>query len=131
MQVLFCNGYQWIMKYDKSNPETKTENRQEKIFNRFLDLVQTHYKEERSISFYADKMCLTPKYLSLVIHQVSGRFAGEWIKDYVILEAKALLKSKAYTVQQVSDLLNFSNASFFGKFFKAAVGCSPRKYIYQ
>ena len=131
MQVLFCNGYQWIMKYDKSNPETKTENRQEKIFNRFLDLVQTHYKEERSIAFYADKMCLTPKYLSLVIHQVSGRFAGEWIKDYVILEAKALLKSKAYTVQQVSDLLNFSNASFFGKFFKAAVGCSPRKYIYQ
>ena len=73
-------------------------------------------------------MYLTPKYLSQVIYQASGRHAGEWIKDYVILEAKILLKSGKYTVQQVGDMLNFANASFFGKYFKAATGCSPKQF---
>ena len=58
----------------------------------------------------------------------SGRYAGQWIRDYVVLEAKALLKSGEYTVQQVSDRLNFANQSFFGSYFKKAVGCSPSAY---
>lgn len=64
------------------------------------------------MTFYAEKLCLTPKYLSQVILEVSDRHATDWIRDYVILDAKALLKSGRYTVQQVGDLLNFSNASF-------------------
>ena len=83
---------------------------------------------ERSIGFYAERLCLTPKYLSQVVHAVSGRHAGEWIRDYVILEAKALLKSGQYTTQQVADMLNFPNQSFFGVYFKKAVGCSPKAY---
>lgn len=86
------------------------------------------YTKERSVSYYADRLCVTPKYLSQVIHKVSGRFAGDWITDFVILEAKALLKSRKYTIQQVSDKLNFANQSFFGKYFKENVGCSPSKY---
>ncbi len=62
------------------------------------------------------------------MRQASGRGAGEWIKDYVVLEAKALLKSRLYTVQQVSDRLHFANASFFAKYFRAATGLSPRQY---
>lgn len=80
------------------------------------------------MQFYADRLCLTPKYLSQVVHAVSGRHAGDWIRDYVILEAKALLKSGQYTIQQVSDMLNFANQSFFGVYFKKAVGCSPTVY---
>lgn len=57
---------------------------------------------ERSISYYADKLCVTSKYLSQVVYKVSGRFAGDWITDFVILEAKALLKSRKYTVQQIA-----------------------------
>lgn len=129
-QILCCNGYQWLINHDKET-DGKSKNRQQALFNRFMLLVQEHYHKERTITFYADKMCLTPKYLSLAIHQASGRYAGEWIKDYVILEAKALLKSRRYTVQEVSNLLNFPNASFFGKYFKAAVGCPPRKYMFD
>ena len=105
------------------------ENRQQQLFDDFLELVQAHYNEHRCMTFYAEKLCLTPKYLSQVILEVSDRHATDWIRDYVILDAKALLKSGKYTVQQVGDLLNFSNASFFGKYFKAAVGCTPRKYM--
>lgn len=69
------------------------------------------------------------KYLSQVIKSVTGRLAGEWISEYVILEAKALLKSNKYTVQQVCDMLNFANQSFFGKYFKRKTGMSPRAYM--
>ncbi|MDD6211274.1 MAG: helix-turn-helix domain-containing protein [Bacteroidales bacterium] len=127
MQVLFCNGYNTMVTHGKAE-KSAAGNRQQMLFDTFLEQVQKHYTRQRSISYYANALCITPKYLSQAVYKVSGRYAGEWIKDYVILEAKALLKSKKYTVQQVSDLLDFANVSFFGKYFKAAVGCSPRKY---
>ena len=108
-------------------PESTT--RQTELFHRFVALVHEFSSQEREVSFYADKLCMTPKYLSQVIHAVSGRHAGDWIRDYVILEAKALLKSRQYTIQQVSDMLNFPNQSFFGTYFKKTVGCSPLTYL--
>lgn len=102
--------------------------RQEEIFIKFLREVEIHYKRERSIKFYADKLCLTPKYLSSVVFSASRRLAGEWINDYVMLEAKALLRTKDLSIQQISDMLNFSNQSFFGKFFKRHAGVSPKSY---
>ncbi|MBQ8423299.1 MAG: helix-turn-helix transcriptional regulator [Coprobacter sp.] len=126
MQMFFCNCCE-LMGSD-SVVELSSVSRKEQIFERFMDLLKEHYAHSRNIGFYADKLCLTPKYLSQVIFMVSGRHAGEWIRDYVILEAKALLKSRQYTVLQVSDMLNFPNQSFFGVYFRKAVGCSPKAY---
>lgn len=109
--------------------DARQGSRKKQIFDRFLEELRQHFAAERSVGFYADRLCLTPKYLSQVIHAVSGRYAGDWIRDYVILEAKALLKSRQYTVQQVADMLNFANQSFFGVYFKKAVGCSPTAYM--
>lgn len=108
--------------------DARQSSRKKLIFDRFIEELRQHYAAQRSVQFYADRLCLTPKYLSQVVHAVSGRHAGEWIRDYVILEAKALLKSGQYTIQQVSDMLNFANQSFFGVYFKKAVGCSPTAY---
>ncbi len=102
--------------------------RQEEIFERFISEVEIHYREERSIKFYADLLCISPKYLSAVIYKASQRLAGEWIDDYVMLEAKTLLKSGKLSIQQISEQLNFSNQSFFGKFFKRYAGVSPKEY---
>ena len=129
LRLLCLNGYQWLMNHNEEIEKQETNDRKHFIFNRFISLVQKYYATERKISFYADKMCLTPKYLSIAIHEASGRYAGEWIKDYVILEAKVLLRSRRYTAQQVGDMLNFPNASFFGKYFKAATGCTPKAYM--
>ncbi len=130
INIMFCNIYQKIHKYE-SDPVYSADKRQTKILNKFLELVQANCTVEREIPFYADKLCLSPKYMSQVIHKISGRHASQWIREFVILEAKALLKSGNYTVQQVADKLNFSNASFFGKYFKAATGTTPRKYQYS
>lgn len=119
--------YRLLIKYGKFD-SNENINRKNRIFDQFMQLLEEYHNQERKISFYADKLCLTPKYLSQIICNISGRHASEWIRDFVILEAKALLKSKQYTVQQISDMLNFANQSFFGVYFKKAVGCSPLTY---
>ncbi|MCM1531756.1 MAG: helix-turn-helix domain-containing protein [Bacteroides sp.] len=132
-------GYMQVVTYDvvnallASNKEREAApkerfGRSQELYNRFMEEVQRHYTQERSITYYADKLCVTPKYLSQVVHRVSGRFAGDWISDFVILEARALLKSRKYTIQQIADMLNFANQSFFGKYFKEKTGLSPSEY---
>ncbi len=127
IQILLYNACNHLQ-YSLQNVTARYDGHAHLIFDQFMELIQKHYGQEREIQYYANLMCMTPKYLSRVVYQVSGRYAGEWIRDYVILEAKALLKSGRYNVQQVSIMLNFASASFFGKYFKKAVGCSPRKY---
>ena len=104
------------------------QSKQDLLMKRFLDLVKINFKRERGVEFYADKLCLTPKYLSKVVKQNSEKSASEWINDFVILEAKAVLRSTNMTIQQISDALNFSSQSFFGKYFKRRVGVSPKEY---
>ena len=85
--------------------------------------------EERRIGWYADRLCVSPKYFAQVIYKESGKYAKDWIRDYVIRAAKKMLKSGNYTVQEVSDALHFANQSFFGTYFKKAVGLSPKDFI--
>ena len=104
------------------------KSRQEELFAAFIQTLALHHKQERSVAFYAGKLCVTPKYLSLLVKNVSNRTAGEWIDNYVVLEAKALLSSSTLSIQEISDRLNFANQSFFGKYFKQHVGISPTEY---
>ena len=97
-------------------------------FQQFLKLMFKHSREEHSVSFYAGKMCITPQYLSAVLKELTGKTTNNWIDHSLILDAKILLKTPNMTVQQVSDMLNFSNQSTFGKFFKKHTGQSPAEF---
>lgn len=94
----------------------------------FVRLVQENFRRERSVSYYAGRLFISPKYLSLVIKEITGRSAASWIDDYVILEAKNLLRYSGKNVQQVAYELNFSNQSSFGKYFKHLTGMSPTAF---
>ena len=98
------------------------------IYERFIKSVEANYRKEHSVKFYADKLCLTPKYLSSIIHDISGKHASDWIHDYIVLEAKALLKSTDMNLKNISDLLNFCTPSHFGRFFKHFTGLTPSEY---
>lgn len=102
--------------------------RQEEIFHRFIKLVEKNYTVERNIGFYADKLCITPKYLSQLIYKASGIYAGDHIDNYVISEAKMLIKSRKYTIAQVSDMLNFTSQAYFGRYFKKHTGMTPLEF---
>lgn len=126
----------WILKNASyANPEDKQQEirkpvgRKEQIFRDFLTLLEKYYTQERSISFYADRMCLTPKYLSTIVKEVSGKHGMQWIDEYVALEAKALLREGSLSVKMVSDKLNFPSQSMFGRFFKKMTGYSPKQYM--
>lgn len=109
------------------NTEEKMPKKQVPV-EKFLLLLQQNHRKERGLEFYADKLFLTPKYLSKVIKENTGISASEWIENYVITEAKALLKSTDMNIQQISDSLNFPSQSFFGKYFKRIEGVAPRDY---
>ncbi len=110
-----------------SNPDAKPS-RQDEIVARFLQCVHENYREHRDVGFYAAQLRLSLKYMSHVIYEKTGRHPTKWIKDYVILEAKTMLRSGRYSIQQIADELHFPNQSFFGKYFKEAVGVSPKKW---
>lgn len=102
--------------------------RPEEYFRRFTALLGEHYLQERSVAFYARKLCITPKYLTTMVKHVSGKSASDWIDSYVIMEAKTLLKYSHMSVQEISYSLNFPNQSFFGSYFKRNTGMSPSQY---
>ena len=106
----------------------KNKSRKEYIFERFYESLVESYQSERSVKYYADQLCLTPKHLSGVVKEVSGKTVGEWIDELVVLEAKALLNSSSMNIQEIADRLNFANQSFFGKYFKHYTGMSPKEY---
>lgn len=102
--------------------------RKDEIYEHFIDLLKQNYKKEREIGFYADLLCMSPKYLSRMVKEASGKLASEWIEDYVVTESKALLSSTTMSIQQISNTLNFPTQSLFGKYFKRVTGISPREY---
>ncbi|MBO5890539.1 MAG: AraC family transcriptional regulator [Alistipes sp.] len=101
---------------------------QQDICDRFISLVATHFKKERNIDFYADRLCVSKKYLSSLLKQHTGMTALMWIERYVVLYAKSSLSSINITIQQLSDELNFPSQSVFGKYFKRVEGISPKAY---
>lgn len=102
--------------------------RKEEMMARFIIEVCKHFRTERQVSFYAKNLCVTPKHLSSVVKEVSGRTAGDWIDHYVVMEAKMLLGTTDLTIQEISMQLNFANQSFFGKYFKHHTGIPPTEF---
>ncbi len=107
---------------------TGSRGRGEIIFEEFSALLQKYNKQERNVGFYADKLGITPKYLSSIIKEVSGKTAARWIDESVILEAKSLLKYSGMSIQEIATHLNFTSQSFFGKYFKQHTGISPSRF---
>lgn len=98
------------------------------LFDRFMEFLNQYHQQERTVQFYADKLCVSPKYLCTTIRDYSGKTPSEWICDYVIAEAKSLLHYSGLSAQDVAFRLNFPTQSSFGKFFKQKTGYSPMQY---
>ncbi len=110
---------------DSSTAHRATSN---DLFDRFIQLVNRHCREQRRLDFYADKLCLTERYLGTVIRQTSGITAKEWIDRAVITAAKVMLRHDNKQVAEISDHLHFATPSFFCKYFKRLVGQTPQEY---
>ena len=126
-EITFYNIYNLVLR-EKDIPKETVQTNDSLIYEKFIKSVEEHYRKKHCVKFYADIICLTPKYLSSVIFEISGKHASDWIHEYIILEAKALLKSTDMNLKDISDLLNFCTPSHFGRFFKRYTGYTPSEY---
>lgn len=107
---------------------TRTFNRGDEIVKRLVQHIIKHYTRERSVSFYADLLHISPQHLSTTVNKVTGKTVTEIIAKLVITDAQAKLKSTDLTIQEIAYSLNFPDISFFGKYFKRYTGMSPKQY---
>ena len=124
------------MFYDMSNviwrvgqsEDIKTRKRADSLFTEFIALLEENVRTERRVSWYAEQIGITPKYLSEMVKQVSKRTPNEWIDNYVMLEIRVLLKNTTKSIKEIADAVNFPNQSFLGKFIKEHMGMSPSEF---
>lgn len=101
--------------------------RHESLSDRFFRLLALHFREEHTVRYYADRLNLTPKYLSTAIKRITGRPILDWIHEALLIEAAMLLRTTDLTVQEIADRLNFSTPSAFVQFFKKHTGTTPKR----
>lgn len=128
-QGLFYDLYRMADRYvmqksRQKNPQVSL--RQEDLFKRFITLLKEKHTHERLCLYYADQLCVTPKYLTMVVKKVSGQSVSQWINTYLMDQIKCRLKTTSLTVSEIANELNF-NPSFFGKYVKTHTGVSPQK----
>lgn len=129
-QGFFYDFYRMIDRYFKQKVSQEiplNSIRQEDLFKRFITLLKENHSHEHTCSFYAGRICVTPKYLTTVVKKVSGKSVSQWINIYLMEQIKYYLKTTNLTVAEIADELNFSNTSFFGKYVKMHTGTSPAK----
>lgn len=128
IQSMLFTIYSQLAKEQKKSIASEKPSRQRDLYNRFIELVEKDYAKERNITYYASKLCITPRYLSKVVFKESGRYASECIDSFVISEAKQLIRAHSWTILQISEMLNFSSQSLFGRYFKKATGLTPKQF---
>ena len=102
--------------------------RKEKLVIQFFTILETHYREQHSVTFYANTLFVTAGHLNKTIKQVTGKTAKQWIEEEIILEAKKMLQNDDLTILSISEELQFSSPSFFCNFFKKHNAVSPSEY---
>ncbi|MCR8916836.1 AraC family transcriptional regulator [Bacteroides sp. ET225] len=108
--------------------EELPQNREEKIFNRFLMSVFRNCNKERSVTFYAREQHLSPNYLSTIVKNQSGRTAIQWIETFTLLQAQHYLLQTRLSIKEIAYQLHFPDQSVFGRYFKKHCGVSPTDY---
>src|SRR5699024_3561637 len=130
MMILYQDLYN-IYKVNSHTGKQTFDNHKKELTHGFFLLIMKFYKENRSVAFYADKLHITPKYLTMVVKEVSGMSAKDWITEYILQEIKFLLKNSSLNVQEIAIRTHFSNQTSLGRFFRQHTGLSPSDYRKQ
>ena len=119
--------------YDKvhrlfTHKEIEGGNRPNELFHKFVTLVHEHCCSQRDVVFYADRLCISTKYLTSICRSLMGGSAKKVIDDFTALEIKVLLQSTDLSIQEIADRLSFPDQSYLGRYFKRHEGVSPMEY---
>ncbi|MGM9735039.1 MAG: helix-turn-helix domain-containing protein [Candidatus Cryptobacteroides sp.] len=127
LRSLMLTIYDKILRYE-SVDEDMVRGRKKVLFDRFMALINEHGQMHREVSWYADRLCISPRYLCSVVREVSEEKPKAIIDRHIISEIKLLLTFSDLSIQQIADRLNFPDQSYLGRFFRKATGQSPLEY---
>lgn len=129
LQNALLEAYDRVLRHSGITAERQeNSSRRQELFTRFISLVQQHASGEREVAFYAEQLCISTRYLSTIVHAISGHTAKEIIDHTVILEIKMLLRTTDLSVQEIAYRLRFPDQSYLGRFFRKHVGQSPSEF---
>jgi len=114
--------------YTKFDPHSRYMNHKEEVLLQFISTLYKNYRKEHEVRFYSELQCLTSRYFSAIIREQSGKTPSQWIAAALLVEAKQMLKQSTQSVKQISEVLNFPNQSYFGKWFKNLTGIGPLEF---
>ncbi len=117
-----------LLFHQQTDQQANSRSREQTMFDRFIQLVTQHCAEHHQIDYYADRMCLTERYLSTVIRQTSGTTAKDWIDRALITRIKIELHHTDKSAAQIAEEMHFANPSFFSKYFRRLTGMTPGEY---
>ena len=127
LRILFLDMYSRYKLSGEKSAE-RSDERKEELADRFFRLLIEKYQQHKEVSFYANLLYITPKYLTSVVREVSGKSAKEWISEYAVLEIKALLEDTRLDIQEIVYRMHFANQSSLARFFRKHTGKSPMQY---
>lgn len=124
-EVLFCEIARLASQNFKNIPVVPSRKRE--ILANFYLLLKQSFRQDHTVQFYASELGITPKHLSVITKELTGKSAIELIQNVLVEEAKCLLR-QGLSIGEIAKQLHFSDQSFFGKFFKRYVGISPKEF---
>ena len=128
LKAFFLGYHDYLLQNPGERPEPAVSYRMQELFNRFMLLIETYYKQGHDVSFYAERLHITPKYLNNIVQQITQHTPKSIIDHYVILQIKLQLRGGKLSIKQLADEFHFSDSSFFSRYFKQHTGLTPKQF---
>lgn len=127
LKAFFIGFHEYLQRNPQSRPDDVKSYRVRKLFNHFMMLVERDYRLSRDVNYYARLMNITPKYLTLIVRQVTDHTPKAIIDQYVVLQIKMQLQHTTQSIKEIAWEYHFSDTSFFCRYYKKHTGMTPRQ----
>lgn len=128
LKAFFLGFYDWMVRHRHEEPEGKGSRRTNELFNMFMEDLERNYMKSHDVVFYSDRLNITSKYLNTIVRQMTGYTTKNIIDQYVTTQIKLQLRTNEKSVKQLSWDFNFSDESFFCRYFKLRTGQTPQQF---
>lgn len=128
LKAFFLGFHDYLQRFPEEKPEETGSRRMRELFDKFMNALESRYRESRDVAFFASLLHITPKYLNTIVQRITGHNAKTVIDHYAVLQLKLTLKSSDLTVKEVAWQHHFSDVSFFCRYFKQHTGMTPQQF---
>lgn len=131
LKSFFLGFYDYLYRHPSERPEVEGSHRAHELFQRFMALLENDYMQSRDVTYYANALHITPKYLNFIVRTITSHTTKQIIDSYVIMQMKLLLRTSQRSIKEISWDYHFSSSSFFCRYFRTHTGMSPKEYKHR